>query len=263
MAGRLQNKVALITGGNSGIGEATARLFTREGAKATILARRETEGRAVQEAIRAEGGSVTFLPCDVTNRTAVEAAVAQTVSLYGGLDVLINNAGGGAREMFPEESDETWDRVLRVNLTACFLTCRAAWPHLIKSEHGAIVNVSSLAAVSGVSDAVLERFPTLPSASYIAAKAGLEGFTRYIASLGGRHNVRVNCVRPGQVLTRRLTTAAGEHVFARHFEMWQLIKGPGFAEDIANAMLFLASDESRFITAEIMNIDGGAAAKLI
>jgi NAD(P)-dependent dehydrogenase (short-subunit alcohol dehydrogenase family) len=178
------------------------------------------------------------------------------------LHVLINNAGGGAREMFPAESDETWDRVLRVNLTACFLTCRAAWPHLIQAGSGSIVNVSSLASVSGVSEAVFERHPAIPSASYIAAKAGLEGFTRYIASLGGRHNIRANCVRPGQILTRRLTTAAGEHVFARHFEMWQLIKGPGYAEDVASAMLFLASDESRFITAEMLNIDGGAAAKL-
>ena len=262
MTGRLHGKVAMITGGNSGIGEATARRFSQEGAKVAILARREAEGRAVQDTIRAQGGDVTFLPCDVTDRAAVEGAVAQTVAVYGGLHVLINNAGGGAREMFPAESDETWDRVLEVNLTACFLTCRAAWPHLIKAGSGAIVNVSSLAAVSGVSDAVLERFPTLPSASYTAAKAGLEGLTRYLASLGGPHNIRANCVRPGQILTRRLTNAEGEHVFARHFEMWQLLKGPGYAEDVANAMLFLASDEARFITAEMVNIDGGAAAKL-
>ena len=262
MAGRLQEKVALVTGGNSGIGEATARLFIKEGAKVSILARREAEGRAVQGAIRAEGGEIKFIPCDVTSRTAVEAAIAQTVSLYGGLHVLINNAGGGAREMFPDESDETWERVLRVNLTACFLTCRAAWPHLIQSGGGAIVNVTSLAAVSGVSEVALERFPSLPSASYTAANAGLEGFTRYLASLGARHNIRANCVRPGQVLTRRLTTAAGEHFFARHFEIWQLMKGPGYAEDVANAMLFLASNESRFTTGEIINVDGGAAAKL-
>jgi 2-deoxy-D-gluconate 3-dehydrogenase len=262
MPGRLNGKVAMITGGNSGIGEATARLFTREGAKATIVARREAEGRAVEKALRDERREATFISCDVTSRAAVEAAVSQTVSLYGALDILINNAGGGAREMFPDESDETWDRVLRVNLTAAFLTSRAAWPHLVKSGRGAIVNVSSLAAVSGASPAVLERFPTLPSSSYYAAKAGLEGFTRYIASVGAPHNIRVNCVRPGQALTKRLTTAAGEHVFARHFEIWQLIQGPGYAEDVANAMLFLASDESRFITAEIINVDGGAAAKL-
>jgi NAD(P)-dependent dehydrogenase (short-subunit alcohol dehydrogenase family) len=116
--------------------------------------------------------------------------------------------------------------------------------------------------VSGASEAVLDRFPVLPSASYYAAKAGMEGFTRYLASLGGPHKIRVNVVRPGQALTKRLTTAAGEHVFARHFEIWQLIKGPGYAEDIAAAMLFLASEESRFITGEMMNVDGGAAAKL-
>jgi NAD(P)-dependent dehydrogenase (short-subunit alcohol dehydrogenase family) len=262
MPGRLNGKVAMITGGNSGIGEATARLFTQEGAKAAIVARREAEGRAVEKALCNEGRAAAFIPCDVTNRAAVEAAVSQTVSLYGALDILINNAGGGAREMFPDESDETWDRVLRVNLTAAFLTSRAAWPHLIKSGRAAIVNVSSLAAVSGASPAVLEKFPTLPSSSYYAAKAGLEGFTRYIASVGAPHNIRVNCVRPGQALTKRLTTAAGEHVFARHFEIWQLMQGPGYAEDVANAMLFLASDESRFITAEIINVDGGAAAKL-
>lgn len=262
MAGRLQGKVAIITGGNSGIGEATARLFVKEGAKVAILARREAEGNAVQDAIRAEGGDATFIQCDVMVRAAVDAAVAQAVAKYGRLDILINNAGGGAREMFPAESDETWERVLRVNLTSCFFACRAAWPHFIKAGGGAIVNVSSLAAVSGASEAVLERFPVLPSASYYAAKAGMEGFTRYIASLGGPLKIRANCVRPGQALTKRLTTAAGEHVFARHFEIWQLIKGPGYAEDIANAMLFLASDESRFITAEMMNVDGGAAAKL-
>jgi NAD(P)-dependent dehydrogenase (short-subunit alcohol dehydrogenase family) len=262
MPGRLQDKVAMITGGNSGIGEATARLFTKEGARVAILARREEEGRAVEKAIRSEGGQITFFPCDVTDRSAVEAAVALTVSMYGGLHVLINNAGGGAREMFPDESDEVWERVMKVNLTACFLTCRAAWPHLVNAGGGAIVNVTSLAAVSGVSQAVFEKTPVLPSSSYIAAKAGLEGFTRYIASVGAPHNIRANCVRPGQVLTRRLTTSEGEHVFARHFEIWQLIKGPGYAEDVANAMLFLASEESRFITADIINVDGGAAAKL-
>jgi 3-oxoacyl-[acyl-carrier protein] reductase len=262
MPGRLHGKVALITGGNSGIGEATARRFTQEGAKVAILGRREAEGCAVEKAIRASGGEIIFFPCDVTDRAAVEGAVAKTISLFGALHVLINNAGGGAREMFPDESDETWERVLRVNLTACFFTCRAAWPHLIKTGNAAVVNVSSLSAVSGVSSAVLEKFPTLPSASYTVAKAGLEGFTRYTASLGGRLNIRVNCVRPGQILTKRLTTAANEHVFARHFEIWQLLDRPGYAEDVANAMLFLASDEARFITGEIINVDGGAAAKL-
>ncbi len=262
MAGRLQGRVAIITGGNSGIGEATARRFAQEGARVVILARREAEGHAVQEAIRADGGVATFFPCDVTDGVSIEAVIAKTIGLHGGIHVLINNAGGGAREMFPEESDETWDRILRTNLTACFMACRAVWPHLIKAGSGSIVNVSSLAAVSGISEAVFERTPVLPSGSYYAAKAGMEGFTRYIASLGGKFNIRANCVRPGQILTRRLTNSEGEHFFVRHFEMWQLIKGPGYAEDVANAMLFLASDEARFITGLMLNIDGVAAEKL-
>src|SRR5262245_1132932 len=102
----------------------------------------------------------------------------------------------------------------------------------------------------------------LPAASYFAWKAGIEAFTRYIAGLGASHNIRVNCVRPGQILTAWLTTAAGEHRYARHFEVVQLLKGPGRAEDVANTVLFLASEEARFITAEVINIDGGAAAKL-
>ena len=262
MPGRLSGKVAMITGGNSGIGEATARLFAREGAKVAIIARRENEGRAAEKTIRSEGGEATFIACDVTSRAAVESATSETAHRYGALHVLVNNAGGGAREMFPDESDETWERILRVNLTAAFLTSRAVWPHLVKAGGGAVVSVSSLAAVSGASPAVLEKFPVLPSASYYAAKAGLEAFTRYAASVGAPKNIRVNCVRPGQVLTKRLTTAANEHIFDRHFDIWQLIQGPGYADDVANAILFLACDESRFITGEIINVDGGAAAKL-
>jgi NAD(P)-dependent dehydrogenase (short-subunit alcohol dehydrogenase family) len=253
------NKAAIVTGGNSGIGEAIARRLAQEGAKVAILARREKQGHAVEEAIRSAGGEAVYMPCDVTEGPAVEAAVNKAAGIFGGLHVLVNNAGGGAREVFPAESDETWDRVMRVNLTATFLMCRAAWPHLVQAGGASIVNVSSLAAVSGVSGAVFERFPVVPSASYIAAKAGLEGFTRYIASLGGRHKIRANCVRPGQILTKRLTSPAGEHAFARHFEIWQLLEGPGYAEDVASAALFLASDEARFITGEMINVDGAAA----
>jgi NAD(P)-dependent dehydrogenase (short-subunit alcohol dehydrogenase family) len=262
MPGRLQGKVAMITGGNSGIGEATAHRFAQEGAQVVLLARREPEGYAVQQAIRETGGEALFIPCDVADRGAVEAAVATTIDRYGSLHVLFNNAGGGSGVIFPEESDEVWERVLRINLTGTFLMCRAVWPHLIAAGGGVIINMSSLAAVVGVSETVREMTHALPSASYFASKAGIEAFTRYIAGLGASHNIRVNCVRPGQILTSRLTTAAGEHRYARHFEVVQLLKGPGRAEDVANTVLFLASDEARFITAEVINIDGGAAAKL-
>jgi NAD(P)-dependent dehydrogenase (short-subunit alcohol dehydrogenase family) len=135
MPGRLQGKVAIVTGGNDGIGEATAHRFAQEGAKVALLARRETEGQAVQHAIAAAGGEAVFIRCDVSDRHAVEAAVAQTVTRYGGLHVLFNNAGGGARDMFPEESEETWERVLKVNLTRTFLMSQAAWPHCRGRRH--------------------------------------------------------------------------------------------------------------------------------
>jgi NAD(P)-dependent dehydrogenase (short-subunit alcohol dehydrogenase family) len=251
----------MITGGNSGIGEATAHRFAQEGAKVALLARRAAEGQAVQHAICATGGEAVFIPCDVSDRRAVEAAVAQTVARYGGLHVLFNNAGGGALDRFPEESEEVWERVLKVNLTGTFLMSQAVWPHLIAAGGGTMINMSSLAAVSGPNDTRL-ALGNVPSASYYASKAGIEAFTRYLAGLGARHNIRVNCVRPGQILTPRVTTTAGEHLFAGFLNAAQMLKGPGCPEDVANAVLFLATEESRFITAEILNVDGGAVAKV-
>jgi NAD(P)-dependent dehydrogenase (short-subunit alcohol dehydrogenase family) len=261
MPGRLQGKVTIVTGGNSGIGKATAHRFAQEGAKVALMARREAEGQAVQQAICATGGEAVFIQCDVSDRRAVEAAVAQTVARYGGLHVLFNNAGGGALDRFPEESEEVWERVLKVNLTGTFLMSQAVWPHFIAAGGGTIINMSSLAAVSGPNDTRL-ALGNVPSASYYASKAGIEAFTRYIAGLGARHNIRVNCVRPGQILTPRATTTAGEHIFAGFLNAAQMLKGPGRPEDVANAVLFLATEESRFITAEIINIDGGAVAKV-
>jgi NAD(P)-dependent dehydrogenase (short-subunit alcohol dehydrogenase family) len=262
MTGRLHNKVAIITGGNSGIGEATAHLFAREGAKVALLARRETEGLAVQQTIRDGGGNAIFIQCDVSDSDAVDAAVAKTVETYGRLNVVINNAGGGAREMFPDETDEAWDRVIGVNLTGAFYMSRAAWGHLALADGGVIINISSGAAVMGFNDALLDSTGRAwASASYFAAKAGLEGFTRYAAGIGAKSNIRVNCVRPGQILTP-LTLQDGQHRLKGAFDRVQILDGPGFPEDVANSVLFLASDEARFVTGEIINVDGGLAAKL-
>lgn len=262
MAGRLDGRIAIITGGNYGIGEATAHRFSQEGAKVALLARRAPEGRAVERAIRDKGRQARFIQCDVSDPAAVESAVAATVETFGGLHIVFNNAGGGALDIFPAESDEVWDRVLRLNVTGTFLVCRAAWPHLIAAGGGAIVNMSSLAAVIGISHGMLHSKALFPSASYGVSKAGIEALTRYLAGVGAPHNIRVNCVRPGQILTPRLTTNDGDHRFAPALNDIQLITGPGQAVDVANAVVFLASDEARFITAEIMNVDGGGAGKL-
>ncbi len=267
MTNRLEGKVAIITGGNSGIGEGTAHLFAREGAKVIIMARREEQGRAVEAAIRDAGGAATFIVCDVSDEDSIVAAVDHAAATYGTIDVLFNNAGGGGPGNFPDETRETFERVVNVNLTGTFSMSRAVWPHLVSAGGGAVINMSSLAAQRGFSSRMQDEFGATAS-SYYAAKAGVDALTRYMAGVGGRDNIRVNCVRPGQILTPGATRGTindpdgGHHVFEKMFDFAQIVKGPGHVEDVANLVLFLASDESRFITGEMINIDGGVAAKI-
>lgn len=262
MSGKLEGKVAIVTGGNSGIGEATAHLFAKEGAKVAILARREEQGLKVQEAIRREGGEATYTRCDVMDRKLVDSAVEKIVSRYGTVNILFNNAGFSARQNFPNEDDESWNTVIGVNLSGTFYMSRAVWPHLIEAGGGAIVNMSSIAAVIGFSKNMFDLTGRVPSSSYYVAKAGIDAFTRYTASMGGQHGIRVNCVRPGQILTPGATGVGTEHSLKPVFDFTQILEGPGYPEDVANLVLFLASDDSRFITGEIINIDGGTPRKL-
>jgi len=267
MADRLAGKVAVITGGNSGIGETTGRVFAAEGAKVILMARREEQGQAVAAAIREAGGEATFIACDVGDDESVRDAVAKAAAVHGAIHVLFNNAGGGGGSQFPNESNEEWHRIINTNLTGTFYVSRAVWPHLVAAGGGAVVNMSSLAAQRGFSSRMQDEFGTT-SCSYYAAKAGVDALTRYMAGSGGRHDIRVNCVRPGQILTPGATRGTsgdpdgGHHVFERMFEFAQIVQGPGYPEDVANLVLFLACDESRFVNGEIINVDGGVAAKL-
>ena len=267
MAERLAGKVAVVTGGNSGIGETTGQVFAREGAKVVLMARREEQGEAVAQGIRDAGGEATFIRCDVGDDESVVQAVAQAAEVYGGINVLFNNAGGGGGSQFPNEPNAEWHRVVNTNLTGTFYVSRAVWPHLVAAGGGAVVNMSSLAAQRGFSSRMQDEFGTT-SASYYAAKAGVDALTRYMAGTGGRHNIRVNCVRPGQILTPGATRGTskdadgGHHVFERMFEFAQIVQGPGYPEDVANLVLFLSCDESRFVNGEIINVDGGVAAKI-
>lgn len=266
MAGRLDGKVAIITGGNSGIGEGTGHLFASEGAKVILMARREEQGRNVEAAIKAEGGEATFIQCDVTSEASVNSAVEQAAGVYGAINVLFNNAGGGARGNFPDETTEDFLHVLNVNLVGTMMMTRAAWPHIINAGGGAVVNMSSLAAQRGMSSRMQDEYGAT-SSSYWAAKAGVDAITRYMAGVGGRHNIRVNGVRPGQIMTPGATRGTitdpdgGHHAFEKLFDLVQAVQGPGYPIDVANLVLFLASDESRFISAEIINVDGGCASK--
>ena len=267
MPNRLEGKVAVITGGNSGIGETTGQLFAREGAKVILMARRTDVGAEVAQAIRDDGGQAKFVHCDVSDDESVQAAVAEASTIYDGIHLLFNNAGGGGGSQFPNEPDSEWHRVINTNLTGTFYVSRAVWPHLVAAGGGAVVNMSSLAAQRGFSSRMQDEFGTT-SASYYAAKAGVDALTRYMAGCGGRHNIRVNCVRPGQILTPGATRGTsrdadgGHHVFEKMFDFAQIVQGPGYPIDVANLVLFLSCDESRFVNGEIINVDGGVAAKI-
>lgn len=261
MTGKLAGKVAIVTGGNDGIGEATARRFAREGAKVAIMARREPEGLKIQEDIRREGGDAAFIRCDVTDREAVDAAVDEVASRYRVVNVLVNNAGGSiGGGLFPDEADDAFDATVRLNLYGTFYMSRAVWPHLVEAGGGAIVNVSSVAAVIAHNKRSFDAGGAIgPPSAYAAAKGGIEAFTRYVAAKGGHLNIRINCIRPGQILVPRM----GEtHPINPYFNMRQLLNGPGWPEDAANLALFLASDDARFITAETIDLDGGYGAKV-
>jgi NAD(P)-dependent dehydrogenase (short-subunit alcohol dehydrogenase family) len=260
--GRLDGKIAIVTGGNSGIGAATVRRFAEEGAQVALMARREEQGKAVEAEVREAGGDATYIQCDVSDSASANSAVEQAIATYGAVDILFNNAGYGAGEAFPNESDESWNRILNVNMTGTHNVSRAVWPHLVARGGGVIVNMSSVAAQRGFSRKMRDVAGTA-SMSYYAAKAGVDAMTRYMAGMGGEHNIRVNCVRPGQIITPGATRGTmEEHVFKKAFDEFQILEGPGYDVDVANTVLFLASDEARFLTAEFINIDGGIAAKI-
>lgn len=267
MGERLKEKVAIITGGNSGIGEATGHLFAKEGAKVILMARREEKGQQVAEEIRKEGGTADFIACDVEDTDAIERAVAQAINLHNKIDILFNNAGGGSRGRFADETIEEFSRVVRVNLIGTFAFSKAVWPHLISAGAGVVVNMSSLAAQRGFSPKMLNEFGA-PSAAYFSSKSAIEGLTRHMAGVGGELHIRVNCIRPGQIMTPGATRGTlndpdgGHHAFEAMFDWAQITEGPGYPEDVANLALFLSCDESRFISGEIINVDGGVAAKL-
>ena len=267
MTKKLSGKTAIVTGGNSGIGESTAHLFAQQGANVIIMARREEQGLEVQESINSQGGNSVFIQMDVGDPNSVNPAIEKASQAFGDVHILFNNAGHGGGQNWPDTTVEEWNTVINDNLNGTFYVSKAVWPHMVKSGGGAIVNMSSLAAVRGFSPKMMDEFG-VTAPSYYAAKAGIEALTRQLAGVGGKHNIRVNCIRPGQILTPGATRGTindpdgGHHVFETMFDMAQIVPGPGYAIDVANLVSFLVSEESRFITAEMVNIDGGVAAKI-
>jgi NAD(P)-dependent dehydrogenase (short-subunit alcohol dehydrogenase family) len=261
--GRLDGKRALVTGGASGIGRATALLFAREGARVAIATRRNAAGaRAVAEAIGAAGGQAHVLLGDVAQPADARRLVDETVAALGGLDVLVNSAGVTIPGSLTHEVDErAWEHVLAVDLTGTFLMMKYAIPAMLRGGGGAIVNISSVLALAGV-----------PGCSaYAAAKAGLIGLTRTAAIEYAQQGIRVNVILPGFIWTPLHTVAdpaAADPTRPSPSPYYQFVASQvepmgrwGSAEEVAAAALFLASDEAAYVTGSSLNVDGGLLAR--
>jgi NAD(P)-dependent dehydrogenase (short-subunit alcohol dehydrogenase family) len=250
--GRLQDKVAFITGAGSGIARAAARMFTEEGAKVVIAEIQPDLGRECERLIREAGGDATFVETDVTKEDSVKNAIGATVEQYGKLDVLYNSAGGSIAEDGPVTDVEmwVWDRTQSLDLLGTFLCCRHGLPEIVKAGGGSVINTSSMVAVAGGS---------FPRHIYVAAKGAIISLTQALAGEYAKDRVRVNVICPGGILTERaqrnlrnpdvmetMTVLREQYPYAF-----------GQPEDIANVALFLASDEARILTGTVIQADGG------
>jgi NAD(P)-dependent dehydrogenase (short-subunit alcohol dehydrogenase family) len=245
---RLYGKVALITGGSSGIGKAAAELFAREGAKVVIGARREIEGERLAEEIRASGGSAAFVKTDVSRADDCRKIVETTVSTFGRLDIAFNNAGIDIfGKPLHEYEEEEWDRLMGINLKGVFLSMKYEIPAMLASGGGAIVNNASVFGLVGMRGIC----------AYQTAKHGMLGLSKSAALEYSDKNIRVNTICPAGTKSEildRLTAADG-------VEEWLLSKHPvgRFAEaaEVAEAALFLASDAASYVTGATLTVDGG------
>ncbi|WP_454743778.1 SDR family NAD(P)-dependent oxidoreductase [Cupriavidus necator] len=252
VTGRLQDKVALISGAGTGIGAATAARFAAEGAKVMLCGRREAPLRAVAEEIRSRGGEAAWIRADVTNEADVERAVAQTVAQFGGLHVMVNNAVNYTWGVLDEVSTQAWRQCLTGSLDVAFFGTRAALRVMKAAGGGAIVNLGSVVGLLGS--------PGL--SAYGAAKAGVLNFSRAVALEGAAHNVRVNVVIPGVVWSEGTREALASEEVARGTARAVPLGRVGEPHEVAGAILFLASDEASYITGQSLVVDGGKTCRL-
>jgi NAD(P)-dependent dehydrogenase (short-subunit alcohol dehydrogenase family) len=253
---RFTNKIAIVTGGASGIGRATALLLASEGAAVTVADIAPDAAQAVVTEIEGAGGTARVQVVDVADAAAIEAMVAETVRAYGGLDVLHNNAAALDQNRLDQDVATmdlaTWDRVLAVNLTGPMLGCRFAIPALLERGGGSIVNTASAAAFYG----------SHSLAAYGTSKAGVVALTRYVATAYGERGIRCNAVAPGVVVDQEMQEKLGGPMGdrLRRYSTSHLVGRLGYPEEIARAVAFLASDDAAFVTGEILRVDGGFTA---
>lgn len=248
---RLMGKVAVVTGGANGIGRASVQLFAQHGAKVAIIDLDEDAGRQVERLVQKAGGEAFFVRTNVSKREDAERAVTETIARYGGVDVLFNNAGIMPEGTVLTHGDDDWDRTMNVNLKAIFFLARAAIPSMITRGGGSIVNMASVQGLRGHQNRL----------AYVTSKHGVIGITRAMAADHARQAIRVNAICPGTIetpmLQRVLDDVEDRDAALQSFAELHPLGFIGQPEDVAEAALYLASDESRFVTGIVLPVDGG------
>ena len=253
MPGTLNGKVALVTGGASGIGRATALMFAREGAKLVIADMNEDGGQQTVHMITENGGEATFVQVDVTSASAVEAMISKTVETYGRLDCAHNNAGisSGLRALTADYPEERWHQVIAVNLTGVWLCMKYEIVQMLHQGGGAIVNTASIAGLVG----------SAGGAAYTASKHGVVGLTKTAALEYAQQGIRVNCVCPGYIQTPMTASSLSDPERQAQIIAREPIGRVGTPEEIAEAVIWLCSDAASFVTGHAMTVDGGYVAQ--
>lgn len=251
---RLANKIAIITGGGSGIGHQACKLFAREGATVLVADRDLDAATRVADEVKDAGGRALAHQVDVSKEADIEAMVARAVSEFGRLDILVNNAGYGIAGTVVSTSEADWNALMSVNVNGVFLGCKHAIPVMAKQGGGAIVNTASAAANIGIHD----------RAAYVASKGAVAALTRAMAIDHVDQGIRINAVAPGTIespyFTKILSGPNGEEL-RRGLEERQAMERLGQPVEIAQAMLWLASDDASFCTGSVMVVDGGWTAR--
>ncbi len=246
---RLKGKVAVVTGSTSGIGVGIAKLFAAEGAKVIICGRRKEKGQAVVDEILNAGGEARYHFMDITVPESIEQLFADTAEIYGKIDILVNNAANvGLKDGRVDELTlEMWDNIFQSDVRGTFYATKCVLPYMQKNEAGgSIINIGSMASCGG----------DLGSTAYACAKAGVDLLTQSTALQYGKQNIRCNCVRPGLIVTpenEAYVPQALKDIFLSNI----MVNRYGCPEDIGNICVYLASDESSYVSGQILNVDGG------
>ena len=253
MTMRLKDQVAIVTGGSSGIGCETCKLFVGEGATVMIADLIPETADNLATKLRSQGHNVDAVATDVTNMDAVQNLVESTLSRFGKIDILANVAGGSAGpviettySLFAESTRERWDEIIALNLYGALNCTRAVINHMIKRRSGKVINFASTAGIIGMTKA----------AEYAAAKAGIIAFTKTLAKELGKYSINVNCISPGVIGTNRVLQTTAEDMMQK-FKSGIPLRRLGEPEEVAQVALFLASNESKYITGENIVVDGG------